>query len=71
VSRQLDALSHFHFTPKPVIGATGSGGAEAPMIQSIALEDITPSGEIYQSVGALAPEEVCDIYLTITSLFHR
>jgi hypothetical protein len=54
-----------------VIGATGSGGAEAPMIQSIALEDITPSGEIYQSVGALAPEEVCDIYLTITSLFHR
>ena len=57
VCRQLDGLSHFHFTPKPVVLESrvfGSGPESA--LPSLSLEDIIPSTE--SSSAMLAPEEV-------------
>lgn len=53
VCRQLDALSHFQFAPKPV----GSNADAASMgVQSIALEDVAP---VSMAVGsAQAPEQM-------------
>jgi U3 small nucleolar RNA-associated protein MPP10 len=59
VCRQLDGLSHFHFTPKPVVLESrvfGSGPENA--LPSLSLEDIIPSTE--SSSALLAPEEVRD-----------
>jgi hypothetical protein len=55
----LDGLSHFHFTPKPVVLESrvfGSGPETA--LPSLSLEDIIPSTE--SSSALLAPEEVRD-----------
>ena len=57
VCRQLDGLSHFHFTPKPVVSESrifGSGPEAA--LPSLSLEDIIPTTESSSTV--LAPEEV-------------
>eukprot|EP00596_Hydrurales_sp_CCMP1899_P005295 CAMPEP_0119045176 /NCGR_PEP_ID=MMETSP1177-20130426/37723_1 /TAXON_ID=2985 /ORGANISM="Ochromonas sp, Strain CCMP1899" /LENGTH=740 /DNA_ID=CAMNT_0007016493 /DNA_START=136 /DNA_END=2358 /DNA_ORIENTATION=- len=60
VCRQLDGLSHFHFTPKPVVSEArifGSGPEAA--LPSLSLEDINPMSENTNST-ILAPEEVKD-----------
>ena len=57
VCRQLDGLSHFHYTPKPVVSESriyGSGPEAA--LPSLSLEDIIPTTE--NSSTILAPEEV-------------
>lgn len=59
LSRNLDVLSHFYFTPKPVAGeASAKVLATQRAIPALELEDITPYGK--NSDAALnAPEEVC------------
>ena len=64
VCRQLDGLSHFHFTPRPVVLESrvfGAGPENA--LPSLSLEDIIPTTE--NSGGLLAPEEVpaCLLYI--------
>jgi Mpp10 protein len=57
VCRQLDGLSHFHFTPRPVVLESrvfGAGPENA--LPSLSLEDVIPTTE--NSGGLLAPEEV-------------
>ncbi len=54
VCRQLDALSHFSYAPKPVV-------AEAVIksnVPSISMEDIGPTAERLEEVATQAPEEV-------------
>lgn len=51
VCRELDALSHFHYTPRPVIGEPVVTG-----LASIAMEEILPLAE--SNVSTRAPEEV-------------
>lgn len=57
VCRQLDALSHFHFTPRPV---KPEMNISVESTASLALEDITPTvGGALGDVGnQLAPEQV-------------
>ena len=54
VCRQLDSLSHFHFTPKPVVQEI-SVSASVP---SLAKEDIAPTTESSAAVMSQAPEEI-------------
>lgn len=54
VCRQLDALSHFSFTPKPVV-ADVSIKSTTP---AISLEDIGPTSETTKFISSAAPEEV-------------
>lgn len=54
VCRQLDALSHFHFTPKPVVQEI----SVAASVPSLSKEDIAPTTESSAAVVSLAPEEV-------------
>jgi hypothetical protein len=59
VCRQLDALSHFQFAPKPVGSSADSSSLG---VQSIALEDVAPIsvsllGEGGGSTAAQAPEQ--------------
>ena len=68
VCRQLDGLSHFHFTPRPVVLESrvfGAGPENA--LPSLSLEDIIPTTE--NSGGLLAPEEVpaCLLYICLYS----
>lgn len=75
VCRQLDGLSHFHFTPRPVVLESrvfGAGPENA--LPSLSLEDIIPTTE--NSGGLLAPEEVpaclpCCLYTHIVVCFGR
>jgi U3 small nucleolar RNA-associated protein MPP10 len=55
VIRSLDALAHFHYTPKPVV-AEASLSTVQQHLPALALEDVTPMTEGY--AGNLAPEEV-------------
>jgi hypothetical protein len=61
ISRQLDALSHFHFTPRPVVPesrvSTLQPHASAGAVSSLMLEDVTPV-TAQGSTSQLAPEEV-------------
>jgi U3 small nucleolar RNA-associated protein MPP10 len=54
VCRQLDALSHFHYAPKPIV-AEASVTSSAP---SIMMEDVGPTSESMLAVSGQAPEEV-------------
>ena len=53
ICRQLDTLSHFHYTPRPVVPDASISTAAVP---SISLEDIIPS--TVSGAQAMAPEEV-------------
>ena len=53
VSRQLDALSHFYYTPKPVVVEATVKSLAVP---SLTLEDVTPA--MMSAARAVAPEEV-------------
>jgi U3 small nucleolar ribonucleoprotein component len=54
VSRELDALSHFFFTPRPV--PREESALTSLPVESLQMEDITPVGE--SRAAALAPEQV-------------
>lgn len=51
VCRELDALSHFHYTPKPVVAEAVITG-----LPSIEMEEVLPLTE--SNVSTSAPEEV-------------
>lgn len=50
----MDALSHFHYAPKPVV-AEPTITSSAP---SISMEDIGPTTEHLMAASMQAPEEV-------------
>ncbi len=54
---QLDGLSHFYFTPRPVVAdaSISSLGAKAAL-SSLEMEDIAPL--VQSAASQLAPEEV-------------
>jgi U3 small nucleolar RNA-associated protein MPP10 len=52
VCRSLDALAHFHYTPRPVVA---EAGVTAQKLPSIAMEDVTPATE--GGYSTFAPEE--------------
>ena len=54
VSRELDALSHFFFTPLPV--PRDEPALTSLPVESLQMEDITPVGE--SRAAAMAPEQV-------------
>lgn len=57
VCRQLDALSHFYYQPKPVTKEAKITSVQTEHVGSISLEDIVP---VTESNGiTVAPEEVC------------
>jgi U3 small nucleolar RNA-associated protein MPP10 len=60
ISRQLDALSHFHFTPRPVVADTKLKTLQpsASAVASLMLEDITPVTVLGGNASQLAPEQV-------------
>ena len=53
--RELDALSHFHFSPRPVVADLS---VTTLPVSSIAMEDPTPAAN--SSHNSLAPQEVLD-----------
>ena len=56
ISRQLDALSHFHFTPKPVVAEVNISTLP---VSSLLLEEVAPSLSFTSTAQSLvAPEEV-------------
>lgn len=58
VSRQLDALTHFFFTPKPVASeASAKVLATQRSIPALEMEDITPYSQNSTAL-AVAPEQV-------------
>lgn len=72
ICRQLDALSHFHFTPKPVVSEVSVQGTDLP---SLSMEEVAPSTHI-SAVSTMAPEEVMssptsDLRVTINLVFIR
>lgn len=56
ICRQLDALSHFHFSPRPVVCEASIAGLSGTSLPSISLEDVGVSNE--SSASASAPEEL-------------
>ena len=52
VCRSLDALAHFHYTPRPVVS---EASVSTQRLASISMEDITPMAE--GAYEAFAPEE--------------
>mmetsp|Transcript_116521 Transcript_116521/g.228626 ORF Transcript_116521/g.228626 Transcript_116521/m.228626 type:complete len:690 (+) Transcript_116521:28-2097(+) len=60
VSRQLDALSHFHFTPRPIVADTKLKTLQpnASALSSLLLEDITPITAMSAVTSQLAPEQI-------------
>lgn len=81
ISRELDALSHFHFTPRPVVPdskiRTLQTSASASAVSSLHLEDITPLTSAQASTSQLAPEQVshgqCSVSilaLTVTLIIY-
>ena len=64
ISRQLDALSHFHFSPRPVVADTKLQTLlpTASTISSLLLEDITPVTAHAVSSSQLAPEQVSRMF---------
>jgi U3 small nucleolar RNA-associated protein MPP10 len=59
INKQLDALSHFHYTPKPVvndINITSIKNTTTSNMRSILIENINPTNE--SDANALAPDEV-------------
>jgi U3 small nucleolar RNA-associated protein MPP10 len=56
ICRNLDALSHFHYTPKPV---NQEGAVTVHNLPSLMMEDIAPSDSLQaQASSTHAPEEV-------------
>ena len=56
ICRQLDALSHFHYTPRPIVE---EGNVAKEALPSISLEDVTPTTESASSAFTnAAPETV-------------
>ena len=53
VSRQLDSLTHFHYTPKPIVAEVSVSSTQIP---SISFEDIGLTAE--STASAAAPEEI-------------
>jgi U3 small nucleolar RNA-associated protein MPP10 len=53
VCRELDSLSHFHYTPRPVVAEPVVTG-----LPSISLEEVLPSAENHGSTSA--PEQVLE-----------
>lgn len=58
VSRELDSLSHFFFTPLPVSREESATITSLPL-QSLELEDVTPVGE--SGAAAMAPHQVSSL----------
>lgn len=60
ISRELDALSHFHFTPRPVVPDSKIRTLQpsTSALSSLQLEDITPLTSAQASTSQLAPEQV-------------
>jgi len=56
ICRQLDSLSHFHFTPKPVVTEAGLRSSSVNL-PSISMEDAIPTTES-TSFGTAAPEDL-------------
>jgi U3 small nucleolar RNA-associated protein MPP10 len=58
ISKQLDALSHFHYTPKPVVNDMNiiSIKNNNNDMKSILIENINPTNE--SDANALAPEDI-------------
>ena len=57
INKQLDALSHFHYTPKPVVNDINITSIKnSSSIRSILIENINPTSE--SDANALAPEDV-------------
>jgi U3 small nucleolar RNA-associated protein MPP10 len=57
INKQLDALSHFHYTPKPVVNDINITSIKnRSSIRSILIENINPTSE--SDANALAPEDV-------------
>jgi U3 small nucleolar RNA-associated protein MPP10 len=54
LSRRLDALSNFHFTPKPIV----KDALVVANTAAISLEEVIPVG--VSSSATLAPEQVVD-----------
>ena len=63
ISRELDALSHFHFTPRPVVADSKIRTLQpsTSALSSLQLEDITPLTSAQASTSQLAPEQVRDL----------
>ena len=56
ICRQLDALSHFHYTPRPVVQ---EANVSSEIVPSISLEDVTPTTESAASAFTnSAPEKI-------------
>lgn len=56
ISRQLDSLSHFHYTPKPVVAEVNISTLP---VSSLLLEEVAPSLSFTSTAQSLvAPEEV-------------
>ena len=53
VSRQLDSLTHFHYTPKPIVAEVSVSSTKLP---SINFEDVGLTAE--STASAAAPEEI-------------
>lgn len=62
ISRQLDALSHFHYTPRPVVADTKLKSLQpsASAVASLLLEDVTPVTMLGANASQLAPEQVLE-----------
>jgi hypothetical protein len=62
ISRQLDALSHFHFTPRPIVADTKLKSLQpsASAVASLMLEDITPVTVLVGNASQSAPEQVLE-----------
>jgi hypothetical protein len=62
ISRQLDALSHFHFTPRPIVADTKLKSLQpsASAVASLMLEDITPVTVLGGNASQSAPEQVLE-----------
>jgi len=60
ISRELDALSHFHYTPRPVVpdSKIRTLQTSASALSSLQLEDVTPLTSAQASTSQLAPEQV-------------
>ena len=55
---QLDGLSHFFFTPRPVVAEGKITSLSTVALPSLALEDIVPT--VQSSASQLAPEQVTE-----------
>jgi hypothetical protein len=61
VCRQLDALSHFNYTPKPHVGEIRVNTINSP---AILVEDALPMAQNVMNVSSSAPEQVNNLLLS-------